>query len=339
MNFAIVKEITQDLSNVLTILNRVHDHVNGELSKRDYGKGLSMFIVGVNCMNPKMLRPSRDFETGLILHKKYTKSKKLLELVIKLNYGDIYKAASDEEVVTIFSNGLLKSYSEVESLDIKDFAIGKFYNDIKELLQDFSWLKEPHQEIFFNYQQPKKERTEFSPSEKMPIDTFWELIEKARFDSQNNMYRQIEIITERLNKKDEKEIIGFECTLRELLIRAYHYNVMAVQKIVEGSVSDDSFLYFRCKLILYGRITFENAINNPNYIFERIDPNVSGELLLSVADTAFKIKFGNETQKTLPREYASNVIDYDFGDYDVQGKDWEEADIPKRYSKLWKAYK
>jgi len=160
----------------------------------------------------------------------------------------------------------------------------------------------------------------------------------ARADSQGNFYEQVEIITDRLSKREEKEIIGFECTLRELLMRAYHYNVMAVQKIVEGSVTDDTFLYFRCKLMLYGRITFENAIGNPNFIFERIDSKFSGEPLLMVADTAFKMKFGEESGKVLPRDYASEIIDYDFGEYDVQGKDWGEEDIPKRYSKLWKAY-
>jgi hypothetical protein len=125
---------------------------------------------------------------------------------------------------------------------------------------------------------------------------------------------------------------------RELLIKANHYNVMAVQKIIEGSVSDDPFLYFRCKLILYGRITFESAINNPNYLFERIDPLVSGESLLSVADRAFSMRFGGSTDKIFPRDYASEIIDYDFGDFPVQGEDCEESDLPKRYSKLWKAY-
>lgn len=121
-------------------------------------------------------------------------------------------------------------------------------------------------------------------------------------------------------------------------MRAYHYNVMAVQKIIEGGVNDDSFLYFRCKLILYGRRTFEDSISNPNDIFERINSSASGEPLLIVADTAFKMKVGDSTEKIFPREYASKIIDYDFGEYEVQGKDWNEEDISKRYSKLWRAY-
>ena len=338
MEFGITKTASFDLSNRLNSLTKMTDFLRDKFSSKDYGVGLKSFIVGVNCMNPEMLIPPRDFETGFLLDKKYIKSKRILEVQVKLNHGEVSKATEDQ-LVDIVTHALLKTYSEVESLEIKNFDIGKFYDDLKILLKDRAWVTEPNVEKEFHYQPPQqKSKAKFSVDEKMSDDSFWELVEKARTDSKGNLYDQIEIITERLSKRDEKEIIGFECTLRELLMRAYHYNVMAVQKIVEGSVSDDSFLYFRCKLILYGRMIFENAINNPNYIFERIDPTVSGEPLLVAADTAFKMKFGEDTEKILPRDYASAVIDYDFGEHEVQGKDWNEEDIPKRYPKLWKAY-
>ena len=338
MEFGIVQTVSFDITNRLKGLIRVSDFLSGKFSSRDYGAGLKSFIVGINCVNSEMLIPPRDFETGFVIGKKYIKSKKLLEIQVKLNYGEVSNAAEDQ-LIDIITSALLKTYSEIEALSIKDFEIGKFYDDLKNLLQDRAWTTEPYVEKEFHYQLPaQKSKTSFTGAEKMPESSFWELVEKARADSQGNLYEQIEIITDRLSKRDEKDIIGFECTLRELIMRAYHYNVMAVQKIVEGSVSDDSFLYFRCKLMLYGRMTFENAIKNPNHVFERIDPTVSGEPLLMVADTAFTLKFGDDSEKVLPRDYASEVIDYDFGNHEVQGKDWNEEDIPKRYSKLWKAY-
>ena len=322
----------------MKVLNGLSDYLGNNISSEDFGDGLKSFIVGVNCINPEMLIPPRDFETGFLLDKKYIKSKRILEVQVKLNHGEVSNATEDQ-LIDIVTHALLKTYSEVESLEIRNFNIGKFYDDLKTLLKDRAWVTEPSVEKEFHYQLPQqKSKTKFSVDEKMSDDSFWELVENARTDSKGNLYDQIEVITERLSKRDEKEIIGFECTLRELLMRAYHYNAMAVQKIIEGTVSDDSFLYFRCKLILYGRMVFENAINNPNYIFERIDPTVSGEPLLVAADTAFKMKFGEDTEKVLPREYASAVIDYDFGEHEVQGKDWNEEDIPKRYPKLWKAY-
>jgi len=345
MKFAITQTITADVSSVFKnqgqkIDLRIGDYLAEQFALKDYGKGVSAIYVGLNCVNPEIgLNPSRDFETGHLIHKKYIKQKKTLEFEVKLNHAEIRGATNERQLYDMIVEVLLKPYTEIEALDIKDFDIGKFYTDLKNLLTDRAWLAEPYVEKEFHYQLPKqKSKTSFSASEKMPEASFWELLEKARVDSQGNLNEQVEIITDRLSSKEEKEIIGFECTLREQLMRAYHYNVMAVQKIVEGSVSDDSFLYFRCKLMLYGRMTFENAINNPNHIFERIDPTVSGEPLLTVADTAFKNRFGDDNEKVLPREYASEVIDYDFGEYEVQGKDWNEEDIPKRYSKLWKAY-
>lgn len=338
MRFGITQTVSFDVLNRLKSLNTVSDFLGKELSSKNYGVGLSSFLIGVNCYNPEMLTPPRDFETGFLLYKKYTKSKKLLECSIKLNYSEVYKA-TEGQLIDIITQALLKTYPEIVNLDIKNFEIGKFYNDLKNLLGERGWLHEPvksSREAIPHLQ--KRERTVFTDAEKMPVGSFWELIEKARVDSHGNLYKQVEIITDRLSMRQENEIIGFECMLRDQLMRAFHYNVMAVQKIVEGSVSDDSFLYFRCKLILHGRMTFENAINNPNHISEQIDPKVSGEPLLTVSDKAFEMRFGTDTEKVLPRDYASEVIDYDFGEHEIQGKDWNEEDIPKRFSKLWMAY-
>ncbi|WP_192349073.1 DUF4240 domain-containing protein [Algoriphagus sp. Y33] len=340
MEFGIVHTVSIDISSRLRNLrfNRVEDFLKEKLSLKNYGDGVKSIIAGLNCVSLDVSHQSKDFETGFILSKKYTKSKKHLNFEVALNHNEVSKA-NESQLIEIVSSALLKSYSEIEALNINDFDIGKFYSDLNTLFQDRFWLAESYVEKEFQYQLPvQKSKTRFCDSEKMLDDSFWELIEKARADSQGDFYVQLDIITDKLSKREREEIIGFECTLRELLMRAYHYNVMAVQKIVEKKVDDDSFLYFRCKLILYGRMTFENAINNPNFIFERIDQDASGEPLLRVADTAYKKRFGGNSEEALPSEYASEVIDYDFGEYEVQGKDWNEEDIPKRYSKLWKSY-
>jgi hypothetical protein len=132
----------------------------------------------------------------------------------------------------------------------------------------------------------------------MQVDDFWNLIEKNRAKNGDDF----DAITNDLSGRDEQEIIDFECRLRELLFKSYHYDIMAIQKIVEGYVSDDSFLYFRCKLILYGRSIFENAINVADDLVKKIDAMAYGEGLLYIADRAFISKFGEHTDKTLPRD-------------------------------------
>jgi len=267
MKFAIVQETSPDIFKKIAILNRLSDVLDRGFSAGRYGD-VETVLIGVNCVSPKVSGQSKDFETGTVIYKKFTKGKKLLDLKIKLNYAETINA-SDEEVLDIFENGVMRSYSEIAAMKIENFDIDKFYSDLKKMLGERTWLKASYQAKTFYYESPKKERLVFFENEKMDLDLFWDLIEKCRFETHNNLGNQIEMITSELTKKDEKEIVGFECTLRELLLKAYHYNVMALQKIVEGNVSDDSFLYFRCKLILYGRITFNNAIEDPNHVFAR----------------------------------------------------------------------
>jgi len=46
-----------------------------------------------------------------------------------------------------------------------------------------------------------------------------------------------------------EQIIEFEIIFRRLIIEVDEFKIMGAQKIIEGYVSDDSYLYFRCWLI------------------------------------------------------------------------------------------
>ena len=72
-------------------------------------------------------------------------------------------------MIDVIGEALLKSYSEIEVLNINNFDIDKFYADLKKLLTDRAWLAQPYVEKEFHYQLPKKKsKTEFSSDEKMP---------------------------------------------------------------------------------------------------------------------------------------------------------------------------
>ena len=77
----------------------------------------------------------------------------------------------------------------------------------------------------------------------MNIKEFWKLIESSKSSNQQDF---LDNLKKQLYALDNKEIILFEEILRELIIKADHYNVMAAEKIIEGWVSDDPYLYFRC---------------------------------------------------------------------------------------------
>ncbi|MBL0745091.1 DUF4240 domain-containing protein [Chryseolinea lacunae] len=335
MNFAIVEELSLDLIELANVFAGISDHVNDNLKDSGYGPGVSSIIFGVNCIDPKLLVPSRDFETGFVLYKKYTKASRQLDVKIKLNHKEL-SDATEMDVAKILVRGFFNSRLSVVELNIKDFAADAFYEDVISVLSNYLPAEESYQEKIFHYQH--RQALKFEANEKMLREEFWRLVHSSRSETNNSLDKQIEILTTKLGALTESEIVGFECMLRELLVEANHYNVMAIQKMAEGWVTDDSFLYFRCKIILQGQAIFQNAIENPDLVVERMDASQSGELLLYVADTAFANKFGESTEKVFPREYASKIIDYNSDDFPIGGEDWNEEDLPKRFPALWKAY-
>lgn len=176
------------------------------------------------------------------------------------------------------------------------------------------------------------------PELMMPEEHFWSLVRASIQSANGDIEEQAAYLEQRIAAKDEKEIVGFELTLRDLLRRSYHYNVMALLKAIDGLVSDDALLYFQCRLILYGRDVFYAAIEDPNKLTERLDGGGGeGEGLLLVADNALQRKVGQASNKMLPRDVGVTYYDYDLGGQ-MLGKPWTERTFAKRYAALLKLY-
>jgi hypothetical protein len=167
---------------------------------------------------------------------------------------------------------------------------------------------------------------------------FWDLIQESIKASDGTIEGQLGYLEVSLAARTEEEIIAFEFTLRDVLRQSYHYNVMALLKVIDGWITDDTLLYFECRLILYGPDTFYAVIENPNNLTERLDSGQGeAEWLLSLADRAFMDKFGEDTDKTLPRDAAIDHNNYDFG-YPMLGEPWNSEDFEEHYGPLLKLY-
>jgi Protein of unknown function (DUF4240) len=170
---------------------------------------------------------------------------------------------------------------------------------------------------------------------------FWKIIDFSLKKSKNGNSRQEQILIEELSSYSVDEIIDFEIIFRELIIEADDYKVMAAQKIIEGGVSDDSYLYFRCWLIAQGEKIFNETIKNPEYLANCIDNNIfstSFEELMYVATTAFRLKTGkleDEEDESFPRSIAQGRgYIYDLGAPDTKGIRYEVEKLPILYPKL-----
>lgn len=173
----------------------------------------------------------------------------------------------------------------------------------------------------------------------MTEEQFWELIALSG-QGTDDVASHLSTLVATLSSAQQSDIVDFEYRFREILARSAHYNVMAAAKVVEGSVDDDSFLYFRCRLILEGKEIYHGAIQNPDILASvKRDLTDSGESLLYVADKAFTRKLGEDTDEELPRDRAAGHHDYDDPFIQLEGEDWTARELPGKYPNLWSRYR
>lgn len=126
MDFGIAGYVSHDVNRKnLSNLHHFVDEITLFLEKRDYGKDIKEYVIGLICRSPHFDK-GRDDMTS-----KYTKSKKLLEYHIKLDFHK-FAVATEKEVEAMFASELLKSLNIVEKMNIKDFDIERFRQDLME---------------------------------------------------------------------------------------------------------------------------------------------------------------------------------------------------------------
>ncbi len=320
-------------------LNVLSEYLAKELSAKAYGPGLSRITMAVWCNIPWTNWGS--FDSYFSNWKRYFEPRRALLCDVKLDYAKL-KASNAKRFVAIVRRGILDTRTGVEALGIKNFDAAAFYRDLEMLLTDKDRVASLEEKLAAaqakaSEKVPEDEGSGIPEQLMMPEDDFWALIQESIQAGDGSVDSQIAFLEERLSTKTEGEIVGFELRFRDLVRRSYHYNVVALLKAIEGMVTDDPLLYFRCRLILYGRDVFCAVIDNPNKLKQKLDADWA-EGLMYVADRAFIRKFGEETDKELPRDIGSRYSDYDAGDYPILGKEWDEDSFERRYARLLKLY-
>jgi hypothetical protein len=185
----------------------------------------------------------------------------------------------------------------------------------------------------------KESPRSFPDSVRMVDAQFWELIEDSKSKNPSDYNAQMDYLIQLLSSLTNKEIVGFEATLREKIIDLGHYNVKSLYQILWGEyISTDNYLYFKFWIISNGRDFYHLAINDPDGLTDRIEFTYEGERLMSVADFAFKMKNGSNSGLELPRDVTLSV-DYDFGLYKISGKYIAPSDFEKQFPKLTEKFK
>lgn len=169
-------------------------------------------------------------------------------------------------------------------------------------------------------------------------DKFWMLVDEAVKASNGRQSLKEKNLIDELTQLSLDDIKNFEFAFRKCIIDADDYKIMAAQKIIDGYVSDDSYLYFRCWLIGQGKKVYTETLTNPDYLSTIVKPGeaCSFEDLMYVATEAYSEKTGMPEDETFPRDAAIKMgLNYDFGAPATKGSDWTESQLPSLLPKLW----
>jgi hypothetical protein len=173
---------------------------------------------------------------------------------------------------------------------------------------------------------------------KMDKQEFWRVIDFAHQQAKVDEGLFENLLVKNLSQYSSEGIIEFECLLEQQLLAADDFKIMAAQKIIEGSVTDDSYLYFRCWLISQGKNVFEEALRNPDSLANLDTEGTVAEFepLLYVSTQAYENKTGkHEEDVSFPRNVASvRGLNYDSAS-GTKGEDWKEEQLPTLLPKLW----
>ena len=163
---------------------------------------------------------------------------------------------------------------------------------------------------------------------------FWRLIDESRRQNNpqradGNMDRQREQLERILTPLSTDDVQAFDRVFRELVNRAYRWDLWGAAYIIASGCSDDSFDYFRFWLISMGEQVYNDALADPESLaLSASRPDVEDiffEEFSYVASTILDER-GVEMDETTawPSEPA--------------GREWKEDDLPKLFPKLWSEY-
>ncbi len=135
MKFSIVQYTTEEISSKSGIITSISKEIEAFLEDKDFGVGIDSLFIGLICVNPQ-------FEQFFQPREKYTKSKRILEYSIKLDF-ESSKNNTGEEVVRTLIVYILDSIDNiVENYEINNFNVSMYKSHLKRFALEKNWIYE-----------------------------------------------------------------------------------------------------------------------------------------------------------------------------------------------------
>lgn len=133
MKFSLVEYISEDILPKFNFITSISDEIKKFLNDKEYGDGIAVIYIGVVCVNPifKQFFPAKE---------KYTKSKKMIEYSLILDFED-FKNSKEKESIKILTKRILVSIDEInEKFNVNRFNMVSLKEDLKQLFIKKEWI-------------------------------------------------------------------------------------------------------------------------------------------------------------------------------------------------------
>lgn len=135
MKFSLVQYTTDEISPKSNMITSISNEIEAFLKNKDYGADIDSLFIGVVCVNPQ-------FEQFFQSREKYTKSKKMLEYSMKLDFEN-FKNSVENDAVEILVQGILTSIEKaIEKFNINSFSIAFYKQELRQLAIEKGWIND-----------------------------------------------------------------------------------------------------------------------------------------------------------------------------------------------------
>ncbi|MGF6906373.1 DUF4240 domain-containing protein [Fusobacterium sp. PH5-44] len=170
----------------------------------------------------------------------------------------------------------------------------------------------------------------------MTNQNFWAIINETYKEVGNDEAKYLEILNEKLYKLDDDTRYQFQSYVGYYAAKAEENNkFLLLMKVIEGSTSDDSFLYFCLWLVSRGEHIYFETLKNPDNFIKLVNPNdlpksfgsyyaPGFEMLMTagrkIEESYTRVEIPDEEQNIMDKIYNEKVSEDDRS-YTVLAKD------------------
>jgi hypothetical protein len=168
-------------------------------------------------------------------------------------------------------------------------------------------------------------------------EAFWNMIEDAKADSNNDIERQFALLVERLANRPIADIFAFGNLFHEIRGRAYRRELWAAASVICGGCGDSCFKDFRAWLIAQGKKVFYDALGDPETLVDVVQVKCNG--IFTYGDARFEsmnyadvYAYENKMEEEIPTFFGI------YNSPELIGESWDEATAEQKYPRLAKKF-